>query len=126
MRESFVPILIYLALVLAVGGGILLLSAILGPQRLRKGKLEPYECGVPLLGQTREPFEVKFYLVAILFVLFDVEIVFLFPWGVIWRELGWAGFIEVGIFVAVLGLGLLYAWSKGMLDWSRREGKQTP
>lgn len=117
MRESFVPILIYLALVVAVGGGILLLSAMLGPSRVRKGKLEPYECGVPILGQAREPFDVKFYLVAILFVLFDVEIVFLFPWGVIWRELGYTGLVEVAIFVAVLGLGLVYAWSKGVLDW---------
>jgi NADH-quinone oxidoreductase subunit A len=89
----------------------------LGTGKSKRGKLDTYECGVPLLGSARERFEVKFYLVAILFVLFDIETVFLLPYAVAYQRLGMAGLGEVLAFVAVLGLGLLYLIKRGALEW---------
>ena len=80
-------------------------------------KEETYECGVPLLGGARERFSVKFYIIAILFVLFDIETIFLFPWAVVFRSLGFYGFVEMVVFIGLLALGFLYAWRRGGLDW---------
>jgi NADH-quinone oxidoreductase subunit A len=82
-----------------------------------EGKLDTYECGVPLVGDSRERFSVQFYMVAIMFILFDIETVFLIPWAVLHRELGPAGLVEVGIFLVVLGFGLIYLWKRGGLAW---------
>ncbi len=103
----------------AIGLGLLLvgLSRILGPRRPKPQKSDPYECGVPLLSDSRGRFSVHFYLVAILFILFDVETVFMIPYAVLHRALGVPGLIEMGIFVAVLGFGLVYLWKRGALEW---------
>jgi NADH-quinone oxidoreductase subunit A len=118
---EIVSILIFSGLVIAMGLVILALVRVatkfLGTGKAKKGKLDTYECGVPLLGSARERFEVKFYLVAILFVLFDIETVFLLPYAVAYQRLGMAGLGEVLAFVAVLGLGLLYLIKRGALEW---------
>ena len=114
-------VVVYTLLCLGLGLGLLLaarlLTAWLRTARPARGKYEPYECGVPLLGSARVRFGVKFYLVALLFVLFDIETLFLLPYAVAYRELGWAGFLEVAVFVGVLGLGLLYLYRRGALEW---------
>ena len=104
-------------LVVIVGAGMLFLSEILGPKRRDPEKLTAYECGVPLLDSAREPFSVKFYLVAILFILFDIETIFLLPYAVVYTQLGLLGLVEILIFIAVLGAGLVYCWRRGALEW---------
>jgi NADH-quinone oxidoreductase subunit A len=107
----------YLIVVLLIGSGMLYVGYFLSPSRPNPDKLDPYECGVPLVAETRERFSVRFYLVAIMFILFDIETVFLIPWAVLYRKLGVAGLVEVGIFFGVLGFGLAYLWKRGGLEW---------
>ena len=97
--------------------GVLGMSRLIQRRHSYPEKLTPYECGVPPVGDTRIPFAVRYYIFALLFVIFDVEAVFLYPWALIFRDLGVQGFIEMMIFIAVLGLGLAYAWIKGALEW---------
>ncbi len=110
-----------LGLFLALGGGtvavFLVLTTVLGPSLRFPEKQEPFECGERPMVSPYQRFSVKFYLVAVLFILFDVEVVFMFPWAVLFRELGWFGFVEMTLFIAVLGVGLAYAWMKGALEW---------
>jgi NADH-quinone oxidoreductase subunit A len=108
---------IYLVVCAVVGSAFVILSALLAPRKAKLGKLDTYECGVPMVGEARERFSVKFYIVAIMFILFDIETVFLIPWAVLFRQLGVLGLVEVGIFFAVLGFGLLYLWKRGGLEW---------
>ena len=110
-------ILIYNGIALAVGLAILGISYFFGPRRNRKEKLDTYECGVPLLDDSRDRITIRFYLVAILFILFDIETVFLVPWAVVYRSLGVAGLVEMLAFLGVLGLGLFYIWRRGALEW---------
>ena len=114
-------VFLYIALGIGLGAVIVLLVTFvtkwLGTAVQKRGKYESYECGVPLLGSSRERFSVKFYLVALLFVLFDIETVFLLPSAVAYRKLGMEGFLEVLAFVAVLGLGLLYILKRRALEW---------
>jgi len=114
-------VLIFTGLVIAMGLVILGLVRFatwkLGTGKLKKGKYDPYECGVPVLGSARGRFEVRFYLVALLFVLFDIETVFLLPYAVSYQKLGMSGLWAVLAFVAVLGLGLVYLIKRGALDW---------
>ena len=117
MIESYAPILILFGISLANAGGILLLTHLVGPHRPTPAKLDPYESGMIPLGNTRERFSVKFYMVAILFIVFDIETVFLVPWAVMFRQLGLFGFIEMLIFIFVLLVGLIYVWKKGALQW---------
>ena len=97
------------------------LSVLLGPKNKIAGKGTPYECGVPLLGEARQRFSIRFYLVAILFVLFDIETVFLIPWAVTYRELlgsmGWVVIAEMLVFIGILFTGYIYAWKRGGLEW---------
>jgi NADH-quinone oxidoreductase subunit A len=93
------------------------LATALGPKRVLRVKMEPFECGVEPVANPRRRFSVKFYLVAMLFILFDIEAVFLYPWAVLFRDLGWFGFIEMMIFVIIVAVGLLFVWKKGALDW---------
>lgn len=99
-----------------MGLGLLLLASLLGPRRPRPGKGATYECGATPVGDARERFPVRFYLVGVLFLLFDLETVLLVPWGVAARGLGWRGFASGAAFIAVLALGLAYAWNRGVLD----------
>jgi NADH-quinone oxidoreductase subunit A len=116
-----VNFLVYVTLTLIVGAAILGLSALLGPKRPKDEKLDAYECGAPILDSARERFTVHFYLVAIMFMLFDIESVFLIPWAVTYQELfkqiGAAVFAEMAIFVGILGFGLLYVIRRGVLKW---------
>lgn len=117
MLESYVPILILLAVSLANAVGIVILSHLVSPFRPTPAKADPYESGMTPLGDTRERFSVKFYMVAILFIVFDLETIFLVSWGVVMRALGWEGFIAAMIFIVVLTVGMIYEWKKGALEW---------
>ena len=95
----------------------ILLSNVLGPRKPTPEKEAPYECGMPPVGDARERQSVKFYLVAMIFLLFDIEVAFLYPWAMALRELGWSGFVQVVLFMALLLAGYVYVWRKGALDW---------
>jgi NADH-quinone oxidoreductase subunit A len=113
----YLPAAVFLVIVLVTAALMLGASWLCGPRRPSALKSKTYECGVPLIGGTRERFSVKFYLVAILFVLFDIETVFLIPWAVKFRALGAFGVLEMFLFMAVLVVGLAYAWRRGGLEW---------
>jgi NADH-quinone oxidoreductase subunit A len=119
MTSPYLPLLIYFLVVAAVAAAILGLSAWVGVKRPSQAKLSPYECGSPPVGDARERFSVSFYLVAMLFILFDVEAVFLYPWAVVFKSLKWFGFVEMLLYIAVLLAGYVYIWKKGALDWKR-------
>jgi len=118
----YLPLLIQVGVALALAGGMVLLSALIGKHRYTRAKFQPYECGMTPVGDARERFSVKFYLVAMLFILFDVEAVFLYPWAIIFKELGMFGFWEMLVYIGVLLVGFFYIWKKGVIDWSRTEG----
>ncbi|MCW5893496.1 MAG: NADH-quinone oxidoreductase subunit A [bacterium] len=117
MKFEYVPVLVTLAIAAAVPSLFLLVSALFGPRQPNPVKDEPFECGNPSSGPAWGRFSVKFYLTAILFIIFDVEVVFLYPWAILFRELGLFGFIEMLVFMAILTLGLVYVWRKGALEW---------
>lgn len=118
MLEAYLPLLILLGISAAQAVGMVVLSQVLSPTRRTVVKSSPYESGIDPLGSTRERFSMKFYLVAILFIVFDVETVFLVPWAVVMREVGVAGFAAAGIFIFILTIGLVYEWKKGALEWN--------
>jgi len=97
------------------------LSLLLGPKNPTPEKLAPYECGMPAVGDARERHSVKFYLVAMIFLLFDIEVAFLYPWAMALRDLGWNGFLQVLLFMALLLAGYVYVWRKGALDWGNEK-----
>lgn len=117
MRESYLTIFIYAGFILLNGVFMLLLSHLLGPRRKTPGKFEPYECGVPILDNPRKRFSVKFYLIATLFILLDIETVFLIPWSIQYKELGMSVFLYVLFFLTVLTFGFVYIWRRGALEW---------
>jgi NADH-quinone oxidoreductase subunit A len=117
--ENWVPVLIFLILVAGFGVVSLIMSWLLGVRKPNPRKLSPYECGIIPTGTARERFSVKFYLVAMLFLLFDIEAVFLFPWAVVYRELKLFGFAEMVLFIAAILAGYIYVWKKGALEWER-------
>ena len=117
----YLPLLIQAGFALALAGGMVVLSTLVGRHRYSRAKFQPYECGMTPVGDTRERFSVKFYLVAMLFILFDVEAVFLYPWAVIFRELRMFGFWEMLVYIGIVLVGFFYIWKKGALDWSRPE-----
>jgi NADH-quinone oxidoreductase subunit A len=114
---NYLPILILLVISTALAAIIIFISTFLGPRRPTPRKLQPYESGMTPLGPAQRRMPVKFYLVAVLFILFDVEIIFFYPWAVVFRQLGLFGFIEMLIFVGILLIGYVYAWKKGALEW---------
>ena len=115
--RSYLPILVLLGISVLQAVGMVVLSHLASPTRPTPAKASPYESGIVPLGSTRERFSVKFYLVAILFIVFDLETIFLIPWAVQMRELGWSAFLAMTMFVVVLAIGLLYEWKKGGLEW---------
>jgi NADH-quinone oxidoreductase subunit A len=119
MAGDYLPILVYLLVVGVLAAALLGLSAWVGVKRPSRDKLTPYECGIPPVGNARERFSIGFYLVGMLFIVFDVEAVFLYPWAVIYRSLKWFGFVEMLLFIAILLAGYIYVWKKGALDWGR-------
>src|SRR5262245_14142998 len=117
MLQAYAPILILLGISLLNAVGMVAVSHLVSPFRPTPAKLDPYESGMIPLGNTRERFSVKFYMIAILFIVFDIEAVFLIPWAVWFRRLGWFGFIEMLVFIFVLLVGFVYIWKKGALEW---------
>ncbi len=117
LESPYFPLLFAVALAVAVPVIVVLIPSWLGAKRPSPAKLAPYECGIPSPGAPHERVRVRFYLVAILFLLFDVEIVFLFPWAVVFREMGAAAFFPMLAFLGVLSFGLLYVWKRGALEW---------
>ncbi|MGE5245736.1 MAG: NADH-quinone oxidoreductase subunit A [Betaproteobacteria bacterium] len=116
-------------IMIGLGAGFALvsvvLSNVLGPRRPTPEKSAPYECGMPPVGDARERQSVKFYLVAMIFLLFDIEVAFLYPWAMALRGLGWAGFVQVVLFMLLLLAGYVYVWRKGVLDWgNENRGRQ--
>ncbi len=110
-------ILILFVLAGGIAGLLYFLTSTLGPRAPNATKAEPFECGNIVSAQTKQRVSVKFYIVALLFILFDMETVFLFPWAVVYRDLGWVGFWSMISFVSILLMGLVYVWKKGALDW---------
>ncbi len=117
--ESYAPLLIHLLVAMGLAGAILLVSTFVGHRRPTRAKLQPYECGVQPTGDARQPFSVKFYLVAMVFILFDVEAIFLYPWAYVYQDLRWFGFAEMLLYILILLVGYIYLWKKGALDWNR-------
>jgi NADH-quinone oxidoreductase subunit A len=114
---NYLPILVLLVISTVLAAIVILVSTFLGPRRPTARKLLPYESGVTPLGSAQRRMPVRFYLVAVLFILFDVETIFLYPWAVTFRQLGLFGLVEMVIFVAILLVGYVYAWKKGALEW---------
>src|SRR5687767_15611549 len=112
---------ILLLAVIGVGFGIVsvVMSRFLGPRNPTPEKLAAYECGMPAVGDARERQSIRFYLIAMIFLLFDIEVAFLYPWALALRGLGWSGYVQVVLFTAVLAAGYVYVWKKGALDWTQ-------
>ena len=117
MLAEYFPILLFILVGLAVGVAPLVLGKLLGPNRPDPEKLSPYECGFEAFEDARMKFDVRYYLVAILFILFDLEIAFLFPWASVINEIGMPGFLAMMVFLAILTVGFVYEWMKGALEW---------
>jgi NADH-quinone oxidoreductase subunit A len=115
--NPYVSVLIVIIVAVAISSLILVCAAVIGPKLRFPEKQEPFECGEEQLVSPKLRFSVKFYLVALVFVVFDIEAVFLYPWAVLFKELGLFGLIEILVFMAVLGFGLIYVWKKGALEW---------
>ena len=116
--ENYLPLLIHFVIAGALASGMVLLSWIIGQRKPTRAKLSPYECGMAPIGDARERFSVKFYLVAMLFILFDVEAVFLYPWAILLRELKMFGLWEMLVYIGIVLVGFFYIWKKGVLDWN--------
>lgn len=114
---QYLPVLLFVLVGLAVGGICLGMGSLLKPHKADPAKNSPYECGFEAFEDARMKFDVRYYLVAILFILFDLEIAFLFPWAVALKDVGMAGFVAVLIFLTILVVGFVYEWKKGALDW---------
>ncbi|HEY2346238.1 MAG TPA: NADH-quinone oxidoreductase subunit A [Xanthomonadaceae bacterium] len=117
MLGEYLPVLLFLIVSTGIGLALLIVGALLGPKRPGADKLSPYECGFEAFEDARMKFDVRYYLIAILFIVFDLEIAFVFPWAVIFRSLGVFGLVEMGIFLGLLVLGFAYVWKKGALEW---------
>ena len=117
MLAEYFPILLFIAVGVAIGIMPMVLGKLLGPSRPDPEKLSPYECGFEAFEDARMKFDVRYYLVAILFILFDLEIAFLFPWAVVVNDIGLPGFLAMMLFLAILTVGFVYEWMKGALEW---------
>lgn len=123
-QQTYFPVLVQIAIALAVATGLIVLSTMLGKRVRSPQKDTPYECGMAPTGSARERFSVKFYLVGMIFILFDIEAVFLYPWAVVFRELKMFAFFEMFVFVALILVGFFYIWKKGVLDWAIKEERE--
>ncbi len=125
--QAYVPLLIHLVVAAILAGALIAISTFIGWRRPSRAKQSPYECGVEPTGDAREPFSVKFYLIAMVFILFDVEAIFLYPWAFVFKDLAkdpkthWFGFIEMMFYVGILLVGYVYLWKKGALDWHKSQ-----
>jgi NADH-quinone oxidoreductase subunit A len=119
MIDNWLLILLLMVMAVGFGGVSVLLGRLLGPRNPTPEKSAPYECGMPAVGDARERQSIRFYLIAMIFLLFDIEVAFLYPWALALRSLGWAGFVQVLLFTLVLVAGYIFVWKKGALDWSQ-------
>jgi NADH-quinone oxidoreductase subunit A len=117
MLGIYLPIILLMLVALAFGLGSVVFSTLIGEKKYSKLKMAPYECGCEPVGTARERFPIKFYLIAMLFILFDIEAVFLYPWAILYKKLGLFGLVEMGVFVVILFVGYIYVWKKGALEW---------
>jgi NADH-quinone oxidoreductase subunit A len=117
MLENYLPVLVFLAVGLIVGVLMMGIGFVLGTRKPDREKNSPYECGFEAFEDARMKFDVRYYLVAILFIIFDLEIAFLFPWAVVLDQIGMVGFIAMAIFLGILVIGFIYEWKKGALEW---------
>lgn len=115
--SEYIPVLFMLLLAAATSIAILLIATFIGPKKKFAEKMQPFECGEIPIVSPKLRFSVKFYLIALFFVIFDIEAVFLYPWAVIFKELGMFGFVEMMLFIGILGVGLVYVWKRGALEW---------
>ncbi len=115
--EAYIPILVFIVIALVFGGVLTTVGWVVSPARPDPDKLSPYECGFEAFEDARMRFDVRYYLVAILFILFDLEIAFFFPWAVAYEQIGFAGFMAMMVFLGILTVGFIYEWKKGALDW---------
>ena len=123
--ETFFPVLVQIVIAVVVAAALVALSYLIGKRVKDRVKDSPYECGIAPTGSARERFSVKFYLVGIVFILFDIEAVFLYPWAVVYRELKMFAFVEMLLFVVLILVGFFYVWKKGALDWSSDSSSAT-
>lgn len=117
MLDSYLPILTLIIIAVGFSFGAAILSRLVGEKKPSVVKLSPYECGMPPVGSARERFSIKFYIIAMLFIVFDIEVVFMYPWAVMFKSLGLFGFVEMGVFILILLVGYAYVWKKGALEW---------
>lgn len=117
MPETFFPILVLLGVAAVMAATILFLNAVLGPRLRTRKKLETYESGVPLLDASRKRISIQFFVIAMIFILFDVEIAFVYPWALVFKAAGWPLLVEMFVFLAILIVGYAYIWKKGAFDW---------
>jgi NADH-quinone oxidoreductase subunit A len=117
MEHPYFPLLVIFALAAVIVLALLLVVSRIGPKSSNPAKAEPFESGNPPRGDARIRFSVRFYLIAMLFLIFDLEVVFLYPWAIYLRELGMFGLVQMAIFLAILTIGYVYVWKKGALDW---------
>ena len=117
MMAEYTGVVILMGFATAIAVGMIVATTILGPKKKFAQKMEPFECGETQLVSPRQRFSVKFYVVAVLFILFDIEAVFLFPWAILYKRLGVFGFVEMFVFIFILGIGLAYVWLRGGLEW---------
>jgi NADH-quinone oxidoreductase subunit A len=115
--HNYLPILIFIIFVVVFAVATLFFSFLIQPHKPDPEKLSPYECGIPPLMDAWERFPIRFFIIAMLFLLFDVEAVFLYPWAVVYNKIGLYGFVEMMLFIGILLVGYIYAWSKGALEW---------
>ena len=117
MLSDYLPILVIFLVALFIAVFVIVASGLLGPQRPTKRKLMPYESGMEPIGSAQRRFPIKFNLVAMIFILFDIEVIFFFPYALVYKRLGVFGLIEIGLFMAILLIGFIYIWKKGALEW---------
>ncbi|MFN7095843.1 MAG: NADH-quinone oxidoreductase subunit A [Burkholderiales bacterium] len=117
VSTQYLPIIVFLALGLVLGSVLVIVGRVLGIHRPDEQKNSPYECGFEAFEDARMKFDIRYYLIAIIFILFDLEVAFLFPWAVVFKSLGMYGFVVMSIFLAILVAGFIYVWKKGALEW---------
>lgn len=117
MLENYLPILVFIGLGVGIATLLIIVGSLISPRHPDPAKLSQYECGFEPFGDARLKFDVRYYLVAILFIIFDLEVAFLFPWAILLKDMAWSGVIAMGIFLALLVIGFIYEWKKGALEW---------
>ena len=117
MLAEYLPTLLFLFVATGIGIALIVIGNLIGPKRPTAEKLSPYECGFAAFEDSRMQFDIRYYLIAIQFIVFDLEIIFIIPWATVFRQLGVLGLVEMGIFVGMLLLGFIYVWKKGALEW---------